>query len=177
MPKKTSTPNIVIPYKPRPLQKKFHINARRWNVCVMHRRFGKTVMAVQWLVRSLIECKHKNPQGMFIAPTFSQVEKIAFEYLKEATEVFPGVKFNKAKLRCEIPHPQLGKITIHLLSGSSDSCEQIRGLYGDAVVLDEFQDLPAKLFPQIIRPALADRRGSCLWIGTPKGENSFKKVS
>ena len=174
--KKTAANEIIIPYTPRPLQKEFHLNARRWNVAVCHRRFGKTVMAVQWLVRSLVECQHKNPQGMFIAPTFGQVEKIAFEYLKEATAVFPGVKYNLAKLRCEIPHPQLGKISIYLLSGSNESSEQIRGMYCDAVVLDEFQDIPAKVFPQIVRPALADRRGKCLWIGTPKGENAFKSV-
>ena len=172
--KKTAANKIVIPYTPRPLQKEFHLNARRWNVAVCHRRFGKTVMAVNWLVRCLIECQHKNPQGMFIAPTFGQVEKIAFEYLKEATAVFPGVKFNAAKLRCEIPHPSLGKISIYLLSGSNESSENLRGMYADAVVLDEFADIPPKVFPQILRPALADRRGSCLWIGTPKSEDQFK---
>jgi len=104
-------------------------------------------------VRCLIECQHKNPQGMFIAPTFGQVEKIAFEYLKEATAVFPGVKFNAAKLRCEIPHPSLGKISIYLLSGSNESSENLRGMYADAVVLDEFADIPPKVFPQILRPA------------------------
>ena len=40
--------------------------------------------------------------------------------------------------------------------------------------LDEFADIPPKVFPQILRPALADRRGSCLWIGTPKSEDQFK---
>jgi hypothetical protein len=43
--KKTAANKIVIPYTPRPLQKEFHLNARRWNVAVCHRRFGKTVMA------------------------------------------------------------------------------------------------------------------------------------
>ena len=47
--KKTATNKIVIPYTPRPLQKEFHLNVRRWNVAVCHRRFGKTVMAVNWL--------------------------------------------------------------------------------------------------------------------------------
>ena len=45
--KKTAANKIVIPYTPRPLQKEFHLNARRWNVAVCHRRFGKTVMAVK----------------------------------------------------------------------------------------------------------------------------------
>ena len=103
--KKTAANKIVIPYTPRPLQKEFHLNARRWNVAVCHRRFGKTVMAVNWLVRCLIECQHKNPQGMFIAPTFGQVEKIAFEYLKEATAVFPGVNFTLPNSDVKYPIP------------------------------------------------------------------------
>jgi len=65
--KKTASNEIVIPYTPRPLQKKFHLNARRWNIEICHRRFGKTVMAINWLVRCLIEYQHKNPQGMLIA--------------------------------------------------------------------------------------------------------------
>ena len=133
-------------------------------MAVCHRRFGKTLM----IIHCLIECQHRNPQGSFIAPTYQQAERNAFEYLKEATKVFPGVKYNAAKLRCEIPNPQVGKITIFLLSGSSESSEQIRGMYMDALVLDEYQDLPPKVFPQIVRPALADRRGKCLWIGNPR---------
>jgi len=167
---------LTIDYTPRPLQKQFHENARRWNVAICHRRFGKTFMAIHWLVRALVECPHKNPQGAFIAPTFSQVERVAFEYLKQATSVFPGVKYNAAKLRCEFPLGKNNKVTIHLLSGSNESSEQIRGLYLDAVVFDEYADIPAKVFPQIVRPALADRRGKCTWIGTPKGEDAFKAV-
>ena len=68
----------------------------------------------------------------------------------------------------------MGKISIYLLSGSNESSENLRGMYADAVVLDEFADIPPKVFPQILRPALADRRGSCLWIGTPKSEDQFK---
>ena len=132
-------------------------------------------MAIQHLVKRIIETPHPNPQGCYICPTFSQAERVAWSYLKEATEVMPGVKYNSAKLRCEFPVPT-GKATIYLLSGSNESSEQIRGLYLDICVLDEVADIPAKVFPQIIRPALADRRGSCVWIGTPKSEDAFKDI-
>lgn len=166
---------IIVPYTPRPLQKRFHDNSTRYNVCVMHRRFGKTFMAIHWLVRTLFECQNKNPQGCYIGPTFSQAERVAFQYMKDATEMFPGVKYNAAKLRIEIPHPT-GRITIHLLSGSNESSEQIRGLYMDAVIFDEYADIPAKVFPSIVRPAIADRKGKILWIGTPKGDDAFKAI-
>ena len=100
---------------------------------------------------------------------------MAFEYLQEYTNVLPGVKYNKAKLRCEFPGPN-GKVTIFLLSGSNESSEQIRGLYLDAVVLDEYADLPAKLLPEILRPAVADRKGSITIIGTPKSEDAFYDI-
>ncbi len=54
---------VIIPYTPRPLQQTFHQQARRFNVCVMHRRFGKTVMAINWLLREVLTCDRKNAQG------------------------------------------------------------------------------------------------------------------
>ena len=66
--KQPATNEIVIPYTLRPLQKEFHLNSRRWNVAVCHRRFGKTLMSIHWLVRCLIECQHRNPQGALYSP-------------------------------------------------------------------------------------------------------------
>ena len=107
-------------------------------------------MAVHWLIRGLLECPHPNPIGIYLAPTFSQAERIAFEYVKSATEMFPGVQYNKAKLRVEIPTGHRNKITIYLLSGSDQSSEQIRGLAIDQIIFDEYADIPAKVFPQIV---------------------------
>jgi hypothetical protein len=41
------------------------------------------------------------------------------------------------------------------------------------VVVDEFGDCSPRLFGEIIRPALSDRRGWALFIGTPRGPNHF----
>ena len=38
---------------------------------------------------------------------------------------------------------------------------------------DETQNIKPGLFPEVIRPALADRKGWCIFIGTPKGQNYF----
>ena len=167
---------ITIPYTPRPLQREFHNNAKRWNVAVCHRRFGKTCMALNELIRRILMCPHKNPTGVYLAPTFSQAEKVAWTYLMDYTRPIPDVKYNLAKLRCTFPLPGRGTATIHLLSGSNDAGEQIRGMALDFVILDEVADLPEKLFPTIIRPALADRNGGSLWIGTPKGEGPFYDI-
>ena len=42
---------VKIPYKPRDLQAEMHRDLKRWNVLVMHRRFGKTVFAVNHMIK------------------------------------------------------------------------------------------------------------------------------
>ena len=40
--------------------------------------------------------------------------------------------------------------------------------------MDETQNISPTLFPEIIRPVLADRKGWCIFIGTPKGRIIYK---
>ena len=60
---------ITIPYKPRPLQAELHaqLDAHRWAVVVCHRRFGKTVCAINHLLRAAILCKRPNPRYAYSA--------------------------------------------------------------------------------------------------------------
>jgi phage terminase large subunit len=44
------------------------------------------------------------------------------------------------------------------------------------VVLDEFADMDPRAWSEVIRPALADRKGWACFIGTPKGRNAFWEV-
>jgi hypothetical protein len=64
--------DVKIPYKPRPLQKDMHKELKRWNVLVMHRRFGKTVWAVNQLIKTTLTCPLPRPRTAFVAPTFAQ---------------------------------------------------------------------------------------------------------
>jgi len=41
------------------------------------------------------------------------------------------------------------------------------------VVLDEYADMDPRVWSEVIRPALADRQGWAVFIGTPKGRNAF----
>jgi len=65
---------IIIPYKPRELQKHFHDNIKRWNVLVCHRRFGKTVMMINELIKQAVICQKENPRFAYIAPTYKQAK-------------------------------------------------------------------------------------------------------
>ena len=51
----------------------------------------------------------------------------------------------------------------------ADNPDALRGIYLDGVVLDEYADMDPRVWSEIIRPALADRQGWAVFIGTPEG--------
>ena len=164
-------PVVPIPYKPRPLQREIHAAMKRFNVLNLHRRFGKTVFAVNQLIRDVLECPLPNPRGYYFAPYYSQAKKIAWEYVRQFTQTIPGIKYNESELRVDFPNG--GRIQL----GGADNPHSHRGIYADSIVLDEYAQMHPIFFPQIIRPALSDRQGKCLFIGTPQGmANQFYRV-
>ncbi len=70
--------------------------------------------------------------------------------------------------------PELGGCRIRLLG--MDDPDAARGMKLRYAVLDEYADMPPRVWPEIIRPALADVRGGALFIGTPKGRNHFYEL-
>ena len=159
---------IRIPYTPRKFQNYLHQRIRdyRWSVLVCHRRFGKTVCMINHLLMSALTTKVSNPRYAYIAPTFKQAKSIAWDYIKQFTHKIPGVRFNETELRVDLPN----KARITLLG--SENCDGLRGIYLDGCVIDEYANVNDRLFPEIIRPALSDRKGFCIFIGTPQGMNN-----
>ena len=45
--------------------------------------------------------KNHQPRFAYIAPTYSQAKKIAWDYLKFYTKGLPGTKYNETELRCD----------------------------------------------------------------------------
>lgn len=162
-------PVFEIPYKPRALQKILHenISKHRFSVLVLHRRAGKTVMCINHMIRDAMYSKTPNSRYAFISPTFKQGKATAWDYIKTFAGKIPGVKFNESELRADFPNG--ARITI--LGAEND--QALRGIFLDGCVLDETQSISPNIFPEIIRPALADRKGWCVFIGTPKGRNYF----
>lgn len=128
---------------------------------------GKTVACIADLVDAALRCPHKSPRFAYIAPLFVQAKDVAWGYLKQLTSPIPGVTLNEAELRVDLP----GDRRIRLYG--ADNYDRMRGLYLDGAVLDEVADMDPRAWPQVIRPALSDRRGWAVFIGTPKGRNAF----
>ena len=162
---------ITINYKPRPHQYDLHeaLDKHRFVVAVMHRRAGKTVAAINHLIKSAIQCEKPNPRLAYIAPTYGQAKRIAWDYLLEYTRPL-GAIANIAELRVDFWGRRIS------LYGS-DNPDSLRGQYFDGVCLDEVGDQNPKIWNEIIRPALADRLGWALFIGTPKGNNHFHDLA
>lgn len=161
---------VEIPYKPRPQLAAFHNRTERFACLVAHRRFGKTVGAINDLIRDALTIERKNVRVAYIAPYYRQAKAIAWDYLKEFTASIPGIDVNASELRVDLPNGA----RIRLFG--ADNYDAMRGLYFDAVVLDEPADFPASAWPTVIRPALADRKGKATFIGTPKGKNEFWEI-
>ncbi len=154
---------------PRPLQAKLHqmLDKNRFNVLVCHRRFGKTVCAVNHLIKRAIEETKPSPRLHYISPTYRQSKLVTWDYLRSFTSAIPGTKYQETELRCDLPNG--ARITLL----GSENLAGLRGIYSDFCVIDEVANCPESLFPEIIRPSLSDRKGGACFIGTPQGHNYF----
>ena len=160
---------ITIPYSPRPLQRTLHneMRSKRWGVVVCHRRFGKTVWAINHILRDAILSQEASPRYAYMAPTYRQAKNVAWDYLKQFAGEIPGVRFHETELRCDLPTGA----RISLLG--AENPDSLRGIYLDGCVMDEVAQMPENVFPEVIRPALSDRKGWAVFVGTPMGHNAF----
>ncbi len=163
---------VTIPYVPRHLQHAIHrgMDAHRFGAVVCHRRFGKSVCAVNHLQKGALTCTLPRPRFGYIAPTYTQGKSIALDYMKHYAAPIPGHTVHESELR--IGYPNGGQMRIF----GADNPDSLRGLYFDGVVLDEYGLHPPKIYTEVIRPALADRGGWALFLGTPNGKNQFYDV-
>jgi phage terminase large subunit len=156
-------------FKARPAFLPFHNRTQRFSSIVAHRRAGKTVACVIDLIRDSCSITKSEPRLAYIAPTYQQAKDIAWSYLKRFTAPM-GVIPSESELSVVFPN----KARIRLYG--AESYDRIRGLYLDGCIIDEPADIDPRAWPEVIRPALADREGRATFIGTPKGRNWFHAI-
>jgi len=162
-------------YKPRKYQAILHPKLKRGNVLVCHRGFGKTVFAINHIIDDALRCENKDPLFAYVAPTYGQAKRIAWETLKNYTKMIPGVESNEADLRLDIPRPnKKDKARVMLLG--AEKPDSIRGVHLDGAILDEFSEMDPVVWTEVINPALRIKQGWVIFIGTPKGMNHFYDV-
>ena len=144
-------------------QTKIFRDKSRFKVVVAGRRFGKTVLAL-WSLISVAYNK-ANSINWYTAPTYRQAKQIAWSMLRGFLPPEAVASRNETDL------------SLTLINGSiialrgADNYDSLRGVGLDALVLDEYADMAAEVWTEVLRPALSDKLGSALFIGTPAGFN------
>lgn len=162
----------VIPYFPRYPEVHKVLEAHRFCVLVAHRRFGKTVLSVNHLIKMAWLSAKPQPRFAYIAPFRNQAKTVAWDYLKRYTCPFPGRQINESELSVSLPACNGSRIRIF----GADNPDALRGQYFDGVVMDEVAQMKANVWDEVVQPTLADRQGWALFIGTPKGINLFSDL-
>jgi hypothetical protein len=161
---------IDLGYRPRAWQRKVHKHLKRFSVLVVHRRAGKTVLAVMTLIDAAIRTNKTQAQYAYIAPYLKQSKAIAWKYLVQFASKIPGIEINQTELTLRFPNGN--EIRLY----GADNPDALRGIYLDGVVMDEVAQMRPDTWGEVVRPALADRRGWALFLGTPKGANLFSEL-
>ena len=168
--------DLNVYYVPRQWQAQVDSELKRFHTLVVHRRAGKTVYACAKLVRDCLFSNKDKHQVAYIAPTYKQAKAVAWDILKGILKDFisAGIaQVNEAELRIDfVGLPQTPRIRVL----GAENQEALRGFYFDGVVMDEVADMPRDVWTKIVRPALGDRKGWALFIGTPKGKNYFHEL-
>lgn len=168
--------DISTGYTPRAWQAEIHAALRRFNVLVIHRRGGKTILSINEAIDRGLNNPLKNPRYAYYAPFRDQAKKVAWDTgFKEYTKNLPGVTYNEAELRVDFHREDKGDVVRWQLFGAENP-DASRGLYFDGVILDEYAQMDHTIWGEVVRPALSDRNGWAIFIGTPKGQNKFYDI-
>lgn len=159
----------VIPYKPRSVFRSFHKRKNRWACIVAHRRCGKTVACINDVIKAALIENKSDGRYAYVCPLLSQAKAVAWDYLLRFTD---GIRIasNATELSVTLPHG--ARIRLY----GADLPDSLRGQYFDGVIMDEYADMRPRVWGEVIRPLLADRKGWAVFIGTPKGHNSFYDI-
>lgn len=166
--------SIILDYFPRPWQAECHQRSARFSVLVLHRRAGKTELAIMELIDDALRCTRELGLFFYVAPMLKQAKSIAWARLKQKLRpilISGGCTLNEADLSATFTH---NGACIRLFG--ADNPDAIRGVRLDGVVVDEVAQIKPEVWEDILQPALSDRLGWALFIGTPRGVNLFSQL-
>lgn len=165
---------IDLGYRPREWQRQCHLARKRFTVLALHRRAGKTELALRQLLDSALRFDQDLGLFFYVAPLLKQAKTIAWARLKQIVSplILAGL--------CEVNESELW---VRLTTNGSmirvygaDNPDAMRGVRLDGVVIDEVADVKPETWLEVLQPALADRLGWAMFIGTPHGINLFSQL-
>jgi phage terminase large subunit len=160
---------VLVGYRPRSQFLAFHRRRQRFACIVTHRRAGKTVACIHDLQRGATSCQKVRPRFAYLSPFLRQSKAVAWDYLRAAMAPARAIGATAHESELRVDYGNGGQVRLY----GADNPDAMRGIYLDGIVLDEYADMDPRVWSEIIRPALADRQGWAVFIGTPKGRNGF----
>ena len=146
-------------------QKTIASDDSRFKVVCAGRRFGKTYLSLREI------CYHArlpNREIFYITSSYRAAKMILWKPLKQRLLDLRWVKkINESELTIVL------KNNSQISLKGSENKDSLRGIRLDYCVIDEAADCDPDLFPEIVRPALADNQGGAMFIGTPKGRGNY----
>ncbi|MAO21506.1 MAG: hypothetical protein CMJ25_12210 [Phycisphaerae bacterium] len=150
-----------------PWQQEVYSDPTRFKVVAAGRRTGKSRLAAWMLIINALQTDRG--QVFYVAPTQGQARDIMWQTLLELGHpVISGSHINNLQIK-------LVNGAMISLKGA-DRPETMRGVSLKFLVMDEYADMKPDVWEQILRPALADQKGSAMFIGTPMGRNHFYEL-
>lgn len=140
----------------------------RFRVVVAGRRWGKTRFDLTWLLSRATQFSGRH---WYVAPTREDAKDIMWADLKAATH--PDWLAES---------PREGDLSLRFRSGgeirlwSAEKGDMLRGRALRSLVMDEYADMAAGVFHEILLPSLADYNAPALFTGTPKSFNHFHEL-
>lgn len=142
-----------------------YTDPHRFRVLVSGRRFGKTRMSIEELLRAAAEAPER--RVWYVAPTYRQAQQICWQMLKDRLSAGRWIaRKNESDLSIMLKN---GGSVISLRG--ADNFDSLRGVGLHFLVMDEFADIKPEAWFEVLRATLSDTGGRALFTGTPKGRN------
>ena len=136
----------------------------RFKVIAAGRRTGKSHLAAVSLILKALD--GGSGKVFYVAPTQGQARDTMWHTIFDiAGDIIEKSHINNLEIT-------LAGGNVIYLKGS-DRPDSLRGVSLKHLVLDEYAFMKPDVFESILRPALADKKGSMIAIGTPEGRNHF----
>lgn len=153
-----------------PAQRQIVLDNHRFRILVCGRKFGKTTLAAEEIAGCAISKADR--RIMYLSPTLEDSRRLMWDRLnKKLKNVI--VKSNDTRLELKVKTQDGGTSDIFL--SSWEKVQDHRGDEFDFIIPDETQDYRDFWlgWQEALRPTLTPRKGSALFMGTPKGFNHF----
>ena len=154
--------------KLHPAQLEIVRHPARHKVVAAGRRFGKSYLGVGQAMIVAARGGH----AWWCGPSYPLTQE-AWDLMKHWARQMPGVAIREAERRIMFPprstHDMPGQVQVK----SADNPESLVSVGLDFVVVDEAARVQEEAWTMCLRPTLADKEGSALFISTPKGRSRW----